>query len=457
MIASAPRLRSNWTARWGLAIALAMMTLVISACLGALWYVDVRGRHLIESQEQQAVDNELDLLVVIRREEGADGLLRELARRALAEEGQRHRIYALRDARGLVIVGNLGDWPADLGIDPATWRPSIQASTGRPIHITTRTLDDGGVLLAGRDDAAIDTFHRDLLDAVWIAVSVVAITCLAIAAAITAFVLQRVRRLSEVAARVADGDFSARARDAGGTGPFGEIALAQNTMLDRIEHLVIGLTTVTDSIAHDLRTPLARTRRLIEAGMLSDDPTARQAAFEDALAETDRTIATFTALIDISRAEGGLSREAMEEMDASALARDAYELFEPLAEERGVTIRLHADGPQIILGHRPLLMQAVSNLLHNAIKHAPGEGRVEIGVAGDDNAITLTVTDDGPGIAPDARAAAVQRFRRGAEAAPEGLGLGLAIVDACARLHRGQLILEDNGPGLRARLVLARR
>ena len=142
----------------------------------------------------------------------------------------------------------------------------------------------------------------------------------------------------------------------------------------------------------------------------------------------------------------------MEDVDLAAIVRDAYDLFEPLAEEKGIAIGLEAQ-PVSIRGHRALLMQAASNLIHNAIKY--GHAKVDVRLTANAEGAEVVVADDGPGIPTEQRAEAVKRFKQVGAQSPEGVGLGLAIVDACARLHRGTLALEDNGPGLRARLSLA--
>src|SRR5262249_9411752 len=152
----------------------------------------------------------------------------------------------------------------------------------------------------------------------------------------------------------------------GGSGPFDRIAEAQNAMLDRIEDLVTGLKTVTDSLAHDLRTPLARLRARLERGILAADLETKQAALEGGLREREKPTLAFSSLIDIARAEGGLSREAMTTVDLKTLVQDVHELFLPLAEERGLSLDLTTEECQI-LGHKPLLMQAIGNLAHNAI------------------------------------------------------------------------------------------
>jgi len=142
----------------------------------------------------------------------------------------------------------------------------------------------------------------------------------------------------------------------------------------------------------------------------------------------------------------------MEAVDLTQIVRDAYDLFEPLAEEKGLAFGFEAQ-PVAIRGHRALLMQAVSNLIHNAIKY--GQGAVDVRLNAHGDGAEIIVADDGPGIPTEHRADAGKRFKQVGAQGPEGVGLGLAIVDACARLHRGALALEDNGPGLRARLSLA--
>lgn len=444
----------SWAAHWGLAMVFAMISLVSAACLGSLWYAEAEGYRLISQQERQLTASEVDLMATLYAEEGRESVVRAITRRIRAALGK-HDVYALRSPEGEIIAGNLRLWPETVD-ESQEWGKTIELANGRSVHIAIRRLPDGATLLVGRDDAQIEEFRDDLLDAVWIAVAVVAITCLLLATAIIAYILSRVRRLSSVAARVAAGDFTARAGDVIEGGPFGEIASAQNAMLDRIEHLVTGLTTVTDSLAHDLRTPLSRMRRVLEEGLAAEGP-AQRAALESALGEANNIISTFTSLIDIARAEGGLSRNAMEEVDLSVLAREVYDLLEPLAQEKGLTLELDLPASAQMHGHRPLLMQAASNLVHNAIKFSPPGGRVTISIAEVGDQLALAVGDNGPGIEPSDREAVRQRFKRIRREDPEGLGLGLAIVDACARLHRGRLALEDNHPGLMARLELARR
>lgn len=424
---------------------------IVAACGGALWIVYATGQQLISSVERDASAGELDLYAQMRHEEGADTMVRAIARHARVE-GE-HHVYGVLDKNGVILAGNLTQWPALGTSGDVQWAP-LPGDSDPDVYVAVRVLPDGMRLLAGRDNHLHLEFGAAVLRAAWLAVAIVAITCLLVPVGVMALTMRRVRELSDTAALIADGKFSARTPTHGGAGPFDRIAEAQNAMLDRIEDLITGLKTVTDSLAHDLRTPLARLRARLEGGILASDLDAKQAALEGGLRETEKTILAFSSLIDIARAEGGLSREAMTPIDLKALVQDVHELFLPLAEERGLSLDLAAEDCQI-LGHKPLLMQAIGNLAHNAIKHSPEGTHVGLTLHKSAALAQIVVTDQGPGIPENKRADAVKRFQRlGAGDTPEGVGLGLAIVEACARLHRGALLLEDNNPGLKATLTL---
>jgi signal transduction histidine kinase len=425
--------------------------IVIAASAGALWMVDTTGQALINRLERESATTELDMYAEMRREEGAEALVREVARHArVAGE---HHVVALADKDHKLLAGNLSSWPLMPHGDTA-WSPLPTDEGPDVIHAAIRTLPDGVHLLVGRDDSMREAFSGTVQWVALLAIFIVAIACLLPSAVLIALSARSVRDLSSTARKISGGEFSARTPIHGGTGPFESIALAQNAMLDRIEHLVTGLKTVTDSLAHDLRTPLARLRSSLESGIVASDQGEKQTALEDALAETNRTIVAFSSLIDIARAEGGISREAMTRVDLAALIRDVTELFQPLAEEHDLEMNVEAP-PSEILGHKPLLMQALGNLVDNAIKHAPPGSRLDLSLAREGEDVRIVVADHGPGIPADKRADAVKRFQRlGAGDTPEGVGLGLAIVEACAHLHQGSLRLEDNHPGLKAALIL---
>ena len=444
--------RTGGHGHWGAFIAAGVCVVILGACALALWIVNTEGRKRISEQERDAVSIELDLFEQILTDDGMDGLVRSVDRVADLEGS--HSIYALRDRDGRMLSGALAAWPQGLksGED---WTPI--SAEGFTMDVSTRQFGNGVELMIGRDRNALEQFQSRVVESVWLAIALVMTACLLAGLALASYILVRVRSLSDVAARVSTGDFSARALHADDRGPFGQIAHAQNLMLDRIEDLVTGLRSVTDSLAHDLRTPLGQLRRRIDDGLVAETPSDKQVALEDASRIADKTISTFTALIDIARADGGLSREAMTSVDLKAMLLDVQSLFEPMAEDKGQTLSIVDIQPVTIKGHKPLLMQAASNLVHNAIKYAPKNGRVEISLHDAADSVEIVVADNGPGIPAGQRGEALQRFHRVSPTADsEGHGLGLAIVEACARLHGGRVILDDNTPGLKARLVLAR-
>ena len=444
---------SPWRGHMMIAAIVGAALTIAVACGGALSLVDATGERLIANAERDSANGELELYTEFRREEGREALVRAVARHARLE-GE-HHVYAVADANGRLLAGNLTAWP-DLPREDTPWIPLPTVENGPDaIHVAVHTMPDGTRMLAGRDDYMQRLFSKTVFEAALVAIAIVVIACLIAPAVVMGLTMRSVRELADTAAKIARGEFAARAPVHGGGGPFDRIARAQNLMLDRIEDLVTGLKTVTDSLAHDLRTPLSRLRARIEGGLGAETLEAKQTALETALSETDSTIHAFSSLIDIARAEGGLSRDAMLPVDLAALVRDVHELFLPMAEESGVQLVRGGADELVLDGHRPLLMQALGNLVHNAIKHAPSGTAVSIALERRGSNADISVADRGPGIPEQKRQEAVMRFSRLGGDASEGVGLGLAIVEACARLHRGALALEDNDPGLRAVLTLS--
>lgn len=441
----------KWTA-WLAASTSALMLILV---LTAMWLVEASGEAALYAEERETISDELDLLVRIDLEEGAEGLVRAVSRLAAVEQSD--QLYLLRDASGKLLAGNVEGWPEHLLISRVPARVSLLG--GGIGLVAARPLPDGRSILVGRDARSIELLRRRLFNAVWEAMIVIGVIGVALTTITNRLVLRRVEMLSETARLVSSGQLRARATLAQEVSPFGDIARALNAMLDEVERLILGLRTVTDSLAHDLRTPLARVRRALEAGIVTADPAARLLALEMGRTEIDRTIGIFNALIDIARAEGGLSRSAMSVVDVAELLRAVFELFEPLAEEQQLQVHCDISEGATLYGHRPLLMQAASNLVHNALKYTPRGGTVRIALRINAHCAEIIVADSGPGIPAERRDAAIQRFTRLSQSAgPDGsAGLGLAIVDACARLHEGALLLEDNAPGLRARLQISLR
>lgn len=335
-------------------------------------------------------------------------------------------------------LGTSGDWAGqDAGI---AIRP-----LGRDWLVSGRLLDDW--------ERAQRTIERALLLAVLI--SLVLGICGGLV--LTRYVTRRLNRIAGAVDAVAAGDLTRRIGIEGGGGDaFDRLSLRIDGMLDRIDRLMAELRVVTDSIAHDLRSPIARLRARAEAAVTADQPQQREVALAGLIAETDLVMRMLAVLLEISRSEA-VTRDTLVALDPVGLIEEIADLYAPVVEEAGMRFSVDLPpGPVApVPMHRELLSQALANLIDNALRHGTAGGAVALSLAAAGGELRLTVADRGPGIAAADRVQALSRFGRldRARSLP-GAGLGLALVESVARLHGGRLELADNGPGLIATIVV---
>ncbi len=411
------------------------------------------------AQQQRGIVAELrnDLLAGFQSG-GERGLSQLIAARLDATDA--HDIVALLvHADRRVIAGNLAAWPGNVANDDH-WHTLTLMRTGgdRPerMEVIATALPQGAHLLTGRvleENLRLTSINAEAIVA---ALLIALPLALLMAVLLGRIINTRLRSVTTTAAAVASGDLSQRVPRDGSNDAFDALAAAVNTMLARVEALVGELRIVTDGLAHDLRSPLTRLKSTLERARDETADSGAMAALDSVATEADQVLAMLGMALQISRAEAGIGRDRFVATDVDALIGDLIEVFGPVAEDAGITLRRGGERVGTITLHRELVQQALVNLVENALHYAEGATRITVSAARSNNRLSLTVADDGPGIAADRREEAKRRFSRlDPSRHSAGSGLGLALVEAVARLHGGSLALWDNGPGLRAVMMLA--
>lgn len=345
--------------------------------------------------------------------------------------------------RNLPTKGRSTRWPDQ--------RPDMMVLTARAA--------DGGLLSIGRDTQHLNELRAGVRAfALWSGLALIALAILA-GLVIGRLFMGRLEAVNAAAARVMAGRDSERLPAIGFGREFDQLAETLNRMLDRQEATLSALKTVSEGMAHDLRTPLARLRNRLEEVEAAGDPAARREALDQAVAEADQLNGLLESILALARLEGGVTRLKTAPVDAGELVRWAADIYGPLVEETGGRMTTQAAdgaaGPLMVLGQAELLTQALSNLIDNAVTHGGPGVSVSVQAVRDGGQVVLSVADDGPGVPADERDQVLRRFHRlDRSRSQPGSGLGLTMAAAAARAHGGELRLSDNGPGLRVELRL---
>jgi signal transduction histidine kinase len=411
---------------------------------------------LLDRQVEAAIRADGQGLAERWSEGGLPALILTIQER-LAENVDDDAIYSVNDAVLRRVAGNLERWPANVTQAGIFYElPVTRAGVKSQAEVFRYDLPGGMRLLVGRDVKGRAQLKRLLPGTLLYSGLLVAGLALVGGMVMRNLFRRMVADVSTTAAAIARGDLAHRVRRSGRGDEFDAMAEAINNMLDRIAKLMDGVRQVSNSIAHDLRTPIARARaRLEDAATHAQGEEELRAAVERAVADLDGVTAVFQALMRIAEIEAGARRAAFAELDLGPLLADLAELYSALAEERGLTLVLSVPDTLPTYGDRELVQQAVANLLDNAIKFSPPGSDVKLSAAPIEKGARITVRDQGPGIPAADLQRATERFFRGEQArSTPGSGLGLALVQAVATLHYGALVLEDAAPGLRAMLTL---
>lgn len=432
---------------------------VAVALLGYLFYQSTFGE--VSKQTDAILDQEIQVLAEVFSGEGA-GVLRRVVRERAAwrDDG----LYILIGApSGAVLSGNLSALPPEAlsageGFFNFTFeRPRLDAA-GREIGTETREArgkirrfkaspesETSFLVFVARDISTRESLRKrsqSLMTRIGAATIGLGIIMGLI---FSRTLLMRVDSVNRTARAIRGGDLSKRIAVTGVNDEIDNLAVNLNAMLDQIERLMGGMREVSDNIAHDLRSPLNRIRgRLNEA--LKAGPSEKEEALRATLEDAEGMITTFNALLSIARIESGEGAGQMEAVDLVAIAQEMVELYEPAAQDAGFVLQLKTAPAPPVRGSRALISQALANLLDNALKYAVGGTTIRIDIRkGSDNRVLLSVLDDGPGVPENERDSVLKRFVRLEQSrTTPGSGLGLSLVSAIARAHRGSISLGDS-------------
>jgi signal transduction histidine kinase len=452
-------------------LTLAYLFLFALFAASLLGYFAWNTRRLITEQITSTVNAETGEISEIFGRRGLRGLVFTLENRALRPGAN---LYLVTAPAGQALAGNVGSLApgvmATSGWSETAYRRlDEQDAADHQALVRVTELPGGFRLLIGRDLEERRRLFGIVAKAAQWSLLIVIVLGLGGGVFVARRVLRRIDAMTGTTQRIMAGDLSGRLPVGRSGDELDRLAENLNAMLERIEALMVGLKEVSDNIAHDLKTPLTRLRNRAEEALARSGTEAEyRNALERTIEESDGLIRTFNALLMIARAESGQARGNMDDFDAADVANGIQELYEPLAEDGGMALRVHTV-PTPLHGNRELISQALANLVENAIKYGkptPAAQPLSAGVVAgteskviliearrDGDQVLLSVTDHGPGIPETDRKHAVERFvRLDASRTQPGSGLGLSLASAVATLHGGELKLDDAHPGLTATL-----
>ena len=423
-------------------------SLLASAMVLGVVYIGTM--RLLENQTAQAVDAELNGLVRDYIEGGQFALRSDIADRSTSRANA-DSLYLYATSDGHPITGNLSGWP-DVPMD-GSWQTIrlMRTDIDKNVLVGLRaiTLPGGARLMVGRDLRSQREFRDILKYASWALLASFLVFGSLGGMFVTRSILKRVSEIQQAAAETAGGDLSRRVPLRGSGDEFDRLAEALNDMLSKNEALVTELQMVTDSLSHDLRTPLARLRNTLETALALPADADTTDAIADALSEADYVHQVFTDLLDIARVDANLAQSQIEPLDLSKIVTDAVELYSPLVEDKSQILSADITPHVMIEGHKQFLARAVSNLLDNAVKFTPSGGEISVSLTPKGNSARLTISDTGPGISAEDWPKALQRMGRlERERTSPGAGLGLSLVAKVAALHGTQLVRQQTPKGL---------
>jgi signal transduction histidine kinase len=415
-----PALTSSTTLRW---------TLLVFVYLTTKDDLTMRSDRLIASQIAVFAD-----LSPVRRLDAINEHLKQ--------DPARVRLAGLFDLNGRRIAGNLESLPPGFKIDNAVQGAVVDriSESGREkqaVRLIARTLPNGDVLVFGRNVDEIGEIQRVVGRALALGLVPTVLLCLAVGVALSSRARKRIVEVNERVQRIVAGDLRERLPHRKTNDPFSKLAAIVNGMLDEMETLIHSLAGAGNNIAHDLRTPLARVRLTLERGRTNARTLEQlQTAADKAIEGIDQSLSIVAAIMRLAEIESSQRLAGFGRVALADLVREVGDMYEPIAEDKGIDLLVHSPHQLSVHGDRDLLIEAVANLVDNAVKFTPAGGQVEIGLFRGNGENIVRVKDTGSGISEHERDAVLRRFYRSDKIKhTSGLGLGLNLVNAIVKLH----------------------
>ena len=421
------------TLRWTLLVA-ALAAIYIVALLG---FVYLKTKDDLTMRSDRIVASQIGVLANLSPERRPDAINEDLK-----QDPARVRLAGLFGHDGRRIAGDLERLPPVLKIDNTAQSAVVDRidGSGRQKHearLIARNLSNGDVLVVGRDADEIQEISSVVGRALAVGLVSVVLVCLAVGLALRARARRRIVEINERVQRIVAGDLRERLPQRAADDAFSKLAVIVNGMLDDMEAHIHSLAGVGNGIAHDLRTPLARARLTLERGRSSATTLEHlQTVADKAIEGIDQSLSIVTAILRLAEIDKGRRLAGFGKVALADIVREVADMYEPIAEDKGINLRIHPAQELIVRGDRDLLLEAVANIVDNAVKFTPAGGRVDIGLLCDKGENIVRVRDTGCGISEQERDAVLKPFYRSHKTRyAAGFGLGLNLVTAIVKLH----------------------
>src|ERR1700738_2051576 len=425
------------TFRWAAAASGAFAVFILVLFGFIYWKTDL---YLIERSDR-VIGSQLNVLSALPGERQVDAIDYQLA-----QDPRGVQFAGLFHSDGSRIAGNLARLPSGLKLDGKAQNATLMRSGAsdnetRPVRAIGRELPDGDVLVVGRNVDEAMELSTVVAQALALGLIPALLLCLAAGALLSIRAERQIADVNERVQRIIAGKLRERLPHRHSNDPFSKLAAIVNGMLDEIETLIQALAGVGNDIAHDLRTPLTRARLMLERGRDNAETLEQlQAVADKAIGGLDQSLAITTALLRLAEIENSRRSAGFGKVALADLLREIADLYEPIAEDKSIALHIDAVYAPTVDGDRDLLMEAVVNLVDNALKFTPEGGRVEIALLRGSGEDILRIRDTGPGISEEERDAVLRRFYRSDKLqGVRGLGLGLNLVAAIVKLHEFHL------------------